>query len=115
MLPPLQVHPGRNCLISLLLKAMFSSVTTLSDGMLRAQGKLDSSEDLRKSRVVLNLRKRLIGPVFHAWRELQSRHKELRIRTLRRATQRGRGCPALLRLPCRFAGYHPGYRCGCGN
>ena len=75
--------------ISLLLKAMFSSVTTLSDDMLRAQGKLDSVESLRQNRVVINLRKRIQEPPFAAWRDLVQRHKELRMRTLKRTLQRG--------------------------
>ena len=74
--------------ISLLLKAMFSSVTTLSDGMLRAQGKLDSAAHLRQNRVIINLRKRLTEPSFAAWRDMVQQHRELRIRTLKRALQR---------------------------
>ena len=74
--------------ISMLMKAMFNSVTTLSDGMLRAQGKMETGETLRKNRVVINLRKRLIRPPFSAWSEYVMKTRSLRLRTVKR-TQRG--------------------------
>ena len=75
--------------ISMLMKAMFNSVTTLSDGMLRAQGKMETGESLRKNRVVINLRKRLIRPPFSAWSEYVMKTRSLRLRTVKRALQRG--------------------------
>ena len=55
--------------------------------MLRAQGKLDSAAHLRQNRVIINLRKRLTEPSFAAWRDMVQQHRELRIRTLKRALQ----------------------------
>ena len=75
--------------ISLLMKAMFNSVTTLTDGMLRAQGKMETGESLRKNRVVINLRKRLLHPPFSGWRDLIMRQRSLRLRTVKRMSQRG--------------------------
>lgn len=74
--------------ISLLMKAMFNSVTTLSDGMLRAQGKMETGETLRKNRVVINLRKRLLEPPFGGWRDHVFKARSLRLRTIKRALQR---------------------------
>ena len=73
---------------SLLLKAMFSSVTTLIDSMIKAQSKIDAGSELRKHRVVINLRKRLLAYPFGGWRDFVMHARSLRLKTVKRALQR---------------------------
>ena len=68
---------------------MFASVATLSDSMEHAQKKLANADDIKHHRVVLNLRRRTLEPVYTAWRDLVHRSKALRFKVMKRALHRG--------------------------
>lgn len=72
-------------------QAMFASVATLSDSMLQAQKKLTIADDIKNSRVVLNLRRRMIEPVYNAWRDQIGKEKGLRLKVTIRVT-----CPLVI-------------------
>ena len=67
---------------------MFASVANLSDNMLRAEAKLANADELKHNRVVINLRRRLIEPVYTAWRDRFRQEKALRLKVGRRMLSR---------------------------
>ena len=70
-------------------QALFASVATLSDRTSSALNKLATSDTLKQKRVVINLRKRMLAPVYEAWRDRFREEKALRTRCLRRALHMG--------------------------
>ena len=75
--------------ISMLMKAMFNSVTTLSDGMLRAQGKMETGETSAKESGGHQSSQAADSTTVFAWSEYVMKTRSLRLRTVKRALQRG--------------------------
>ena len=63
-------------------------MATLSDSMHRAQSKLANADEVKHQRVVLNMRRRLLEPVYVAWREQHRRERTLRVKVMRRIMSR---------------------------
>ena len=74
--------------VSMLLKAMFHAVAMVNDRVDRAQNKLAADTESKRTRVMLNLKRKVVGPVLEAWIDAFRKEKDLRGRCIRRTLNR---------------------------
>lgn len=69
--------------VSVLLNAIVKGLVGMRDFVKRSLRKEEKEVDLRRSRAVLNIRRKICEPVLHAWRDLMRSHQRLLKRSAR--------------------------------
>ena len=67
----------------MLLNAIVKGLVGMRDFVKRSLRKEEKEVDLRRSRAVLNIRRKICEPVLHAWRDLMRSHQRLLKRSAR--------------------------------
>jgi hypothetical protein len=63
--------------ISLMMRAMVASVATVEERLARQARRTADQVASRANRIILNMRRKIIEPVYHAWVELVSSKKRI--------------------------------------
>jgi hypothetical protein len=69
--------------VSVLLNAIVKGLVGMRDFVKRSLRKEEKEVDLKRSRAVLNIRRKICEPVLHAWRDLMRAHQRLLKRSVR--------------------------------
>ena len=75
--------------LALMMKAMVASVAGVTEKLERAQRRHESQSQTRANRVILNMRRAILAPVYAAWAELVQKRQRLGRKALRAAMNSG--------------------------
>ena len=75
--------------LALMMKAMVASVAGVTDKLEKAQKRAESQSQTRANRVILNMRRAIMEPVYSAWATLVQKRQHLAKKALRAAMNSG--------------------------